>query len=103
MASPQCENGYTRIANELLEAIAKRVTNSEWLRMMLILIRYTYGYHKVENETNYNVLGQKTNMTEDSARRVICELSTALLINYMPVNGKRLIVKINKDYDRWRI
>lgn len=46
MANPQLENGYTRIANELLEATAKFPFNGSQLRMILFLWRKTYGYQK---------------------------------------------------------
>jgi len=47
-ASPQIENGYTRIANELLEAMARiNLTPTEW-KILMVIIRNTYGYHKKE-------------------------------------------------------
>ena len=46
MASPQLENGYTRVANELLEAISRFPFNGSQLRLLLFLIRKTYGFQK---------------------------------------------------------
>ena len=46
MANPQLENGYTRIANELMEAIAKFPFSGSQLRMIIFLLRKTYGFQK---------------------------------------------------------
>ena len=46
MSSPQLENGYTKIANEILESIIKaRITASE-KDILIFVIRKTYGYGK---------------------------------------------------------
>ena len=43
---PQLENGYTKIANELLEAIAAIRIPGEAMQVLLVIIRKTYGYCK---------------------------------------------------------
>ncbi len=42
--SPQLEDGYTRIANELLEAIASAPMTLGQIRICLFLVRNTYGF-----------------------------------------------------------
>ena len=44
MASPQLENGYSRISNEILEQVAASNFNGGELRILLMLWRQTYGY-----------------------------------------------------------
>ena len=46
MASPQCENGHVRIADELYEAILKADFSKRELLVVLTVIRKTYGYRK---------------------------------------------------------
>ena len=46
MASPQIEDGYTKIANELLEAISKVNLSSYEFRVIMAIIRKTYGFNK---------------------------------------------------------
>ena len=49
MASPQTENGYTKIANELLDAVcALQLSGHEW-SVVHAIIRKTYGYNKKED------------------------------------------------------
>ena len=46
MAMPQVENGYTRIANELLEALAKIRIPGEARQVFDVIMRKTYGFRK---------------------------------------------------------
>ena len=68
MANPQLENGYTRIANELLEATAKFPFNGSQLRMILFLWRKTYGFHKKIDAISLSQWSIGTNLSQ----RTIC-------------------------------
>ena len=46
MTTPQLENGYTKIANEILEALAKIRISGEARQMLDVIIRKTYGFNK---------------------------------------------------------
>jgi len=46
MANPQCENGYTKIANEILEALIRADLSGQELRITLLVLRKTYGFNK---------------------------------------------------------
>ena len=46
MANPQLSNGYVRIANELLEAICQLDVSGSEMRILLYIIRRTYGFNK---------------------------------------------------------
>lgn len=46
MANPQLEDGYTSIANEILERLALiKISATDW-RVLVTIIRRTYGFHK---------------------------------------------------------
>lgn len=49
MASPQLEDGYTRIANELLEALYSSDLNGTQLKLVLCIWRFTYGFQRKEH------------------------------------------------------
>ena len=46
MANPQLEDGYTKIANEILEALAGINLSPYEGRALFFLIRKTYGWKK---------------------------------------------------------
>ncbi|MBI5447822.1 MAG: replication protein [Gammaproteobacteria bacterium] len=49
MVTPQCEDGYTKIANELLEALARIRIPGETHQVLDTVLRKTYGYGKKED------------------------------------------------------
>jgi phage replication O-like protein O len=78
MASPQLENGYTRVANELLEATAKFPFNGSQLRLILFLWRKTYGFQKPTDHISITQWVKGTNLNE---RTVIRELKNLEKMN----------------------
>lgn len=71
MANPQIENGYTRIANELLEATAKFPFNGSQLRMILFLWRKTYGFQKKEDAISLSQWELGTGLNRRTIQREI--------------------------------
>ena len=50
MANPQKENGFTPIANELLEQIIASGLNGNEMAVTFFIIRKTYGFQKKQDE-----------------------------------------------------
>jgi len=103
MASPQCENGYTRIANELLDALcALRICGQE-LRVVLFVARKTYGYQKKQDKLSYGQIAAATNIPRKRVAehvKTLCNKNILSILN----NGDRkpLTMWINKDYEQWQ-
>jgi len=100
MASPQCENGYTKIANELLEAYLKvsRLLSPYENAVWLAVVRKTFGYRKKEDSISLSQLEAVTNIR-------LCHLSRTkkkLSAKNMIVNCKGRI-SIQKDYEKWKL
>ena len=102
MASPQCENGYTKIANELLEAICNKMTNSTWIRILMWTIRLTYGWKRKETESYYKSYSTKLNLNRDTVKHNLQELNDRKIIIYVPLTNEKFVISINKDYERWK-
>lgn len=49
MSNPQIENGYTKIANELLEALIQAELSGAEYRIVCFIIRQTYGYNQKQS------------------------------------------------------
>ena len=102
MASPQVEDGYTRFANELLEALtALRIPGQE-LRIVLVIARQTYGWGKKSDKISY---GQIANMTDIPRPRVIEHVKSLVSKKILGShnNGTRqpLTLWINKNFEEW--
>jgi len=103
MASPQLENGHTRISNELLEAIVFRINNATWLKITLYLCRITYGFQRKEVETNYQAIATKTGFIKDTIRHAIMEMSDHKIVQFRVVSQERFLISITKDYELWKV
>lgn len=97
MSSPQKENGYTPIANELLDALCRlHLSGSEW-SYLHALIRKTYGFNKKEDWVTNSQICILTGMRKERVSE-----AKRSLINKNIVTEKRNKVSIQKDYDKWR-
>lgn len=102
MASPQLENGYTRIANELLEAIARTPLSGSEFRVLFAILRLTYGMQKVSAKIHSQTIKKITGMVP----KRISEAKKALIdkkIVVVPEKRNKYIstYRINKNYDQW--
>ena len=105
MASPQKENGHTRIANELLEVLAKTKLNGTQRRILDIVIRYTYGFQRISHEISLTFISEATGMGKLQIKR---ELDTLIQNNIVKIYEPSTYTKpkkigFNKDYDSWLI
>ncbi|AQS60268.1 replication protein [Desulforamulus ferrireducens] len=96
MANPQPDE-FTRISNELFEAIILAGFKKRQLNIILLVIRLSYGCgrkYAVLRQADFQVIGiDKSDIKKELLLLVECGVLT--------VNGER--VALNKDYDRWRI
>ena len=103
MASPQKENGYTSIANELLEQLYRRRFSASQLKILLLVIRFTYGFNRKTATLSNTFIAAGTGMHEITVSK---EVGTLLRDNVLKLYKKpsfhsSRIIGINKDYDSW--
>lgn len=105
MANPQTENGFTRIANELLEAIYSTGFNGTQFKILLCVIRYTYGFKRKSHDLSISFISKATGV---SKRYVSSELSRlidnkviAVLQEHTDTTSR--ILALNKNYTQWNI
>ncbi|MEX3914846.1 replication protein [Paraburkholderia sp. BR10872] len=98
--TPQLEDGYTRIANELFEAILGFGFTQRQLLVLLTVLRKTYGYGKKEDDMSAGQIGQMCGVKRNHVSEVIGQLAGMNVLTRRPgVYG--LVVGINKNYRRW--
>ncbi|RJQ28387.1 hypothetical protein C4565_03730 [Candidatus Parcubacteria bacterium] len=102
MASPQLEDGYTRIANELLEACIKAKLSGLELRLMLFIMRKTYGYQKKDDFVSLTQMAGITGASKARCSQVIGRLASIHVLTVTEnLNGIGKKYMINKDFDKW--
>lgn len=74
MAKPELENGYTRVANELLEATALFPFNGSQLKLILFLWRKTYGFQKKVDSISLSQWEAGTGLNQRTIKRELKNL-----------------------------
>lgn len=99
-ASPQLENGYTRLANELLDAlISAKLTARQWAVFMAV-VRKTYGFNKKDDDIGLSQLVGMTGIAKAHVSVAVRELAARrILTREMGTYGHRL--GINKNHKAW--
>ncbi len=101
MASPQLEAGYTRIANELLERIAAFDFTKRQYKLLLAIIRLTYGYNRKMAHISNHQLATLTGLEPGNMRRAVLELVAMGCVSKQ--HGEQgYLIGIRKDYSRWK-
>ena len=103
MASPQLENGYTKIANEILDAfIGSKVTiPAEVRRIVDFIIRKTYGFRKKEDSISLSQFALATRLKKPSTIRAIHKAISMGIIS-RTANGITWKYRFIKDFTLWR-
>jgi len=97
MASPQTENGFTKLANELLDELCRlHLSGNEWC-FVHALIRKTYGYNKKEDWITNSQIATLTGM-----HRVRVSEAKSKLLEKGIVTEKSNKISLVKDYDKWK-
>jgi len=94
------ENGYTRIANELLEALVTSPFTPSQLRVILGIARFTYGYSKRTALVPTKKIADFCEIKPWLARYAVAELISAQVL--FREGGQRGEIGINNHIDQWR-
>jgi len=101
MANPQVENGYTRIANEILEALAKININGEARQVLDVIIRKTYGFQKKQDKISLSQFALTTSLKKSAVCRGLKRLQKMNIIIKID-NEDCTIYRFNKDFESWK-
>jgi phage replication O-like protein O len=98
VASPQKENGYTAIANELLEAIMRIPIPDHARRVLLCVIRYSYGWNRKDAKLKPTQIARAVGIDVRLVPR-----SVKRLVDMQIVTKQGNIYRVQKDYSLWKI
>ena len=103
MTSPQLENGHTRIANEILEQVARHDFTGGELRILLVLWRQTYGYGKKSDAISIGQFEKKTGISRRGVFKCLNSLQGRNVIQKIATNSGPNEWRYNKDSDAWGV
>ena len=98
MASPQTENGYTRIAHEVLEALYKINLSPYESRILMYILRNTWGRQKKMGEFSLPLIARETGVERGNVGRALRSLIKQNIV--VANNGT---YGPQKDYEKWAL
>ncbi|QAT16729.1 hypothetical protein BU251_02765 [Candidatus Velamenicoccus archaeovorus] len=93
---------YTKINNDLLAALYKCPFNGTELRLILVVIRRTYGWNKASAFISYGCLADELGVDKRSIRRSMKLLVQDKVI-FKESSFRTNLFSVNKDYASWRL
>ena len=104
MADPQLQNGYTKIANELLEALCRLNISGNEMRILLYIIRRTYGFNRSYAEMPLSEISAAVGIRKNHVSEVLNRLSAKNIIELHSNRGiKPQTISIVKNYEKWAV
>lgn len=100
--SPQLEHGHTRIANVLLEALMRAPVGGGELRVLLAVVRLTYGWRKKTAPITARQVARATGLSLRHAKRTLGALiDDGILLRER--SGRRNVLGLNKQFWEWKV
>jgi phage replication O-like protein O len=97
MASPQPEDGYTRIANELQEALCRTRIPGEARQVLDVIFRHTYGWNRKAAYISLGMFASATGLKKPAVLRALHTLSDMRIIVIENDNEKQIVIKNDND------
>ena len=93
-----CDNGYTRIANEILDELLLADLTARQIKTVLAVIRKTYGFNKKSDRVANTQIGEMTRIHHTH----ICKAKKELLARKILVSSANQI-GVNKTLSDWEL
>ncbi len=103
MANPQIENGYTAVANEILDHLYKQPLNGTELKVIMCILRYTFGFQRKSHKLSATFIAKWGNCDLRTVKRALKKLKQDRVIIYINSERKGVTAELmfNKDYEQW--
>jgi phage replication O-like protein O len=103
MTDPHLKDGYARIANEILEALARIRISGEEMQCLWVILRQTYGWNKKEDKISFTQFAAKTGLSKPSVSRALKKLLTKKIIAINKKDNSNInIYRFNKHLGEWQ-
>ena len=111
MANPQLENGYTSIANDILEHLARLRIPGEARQVLDFILRKTWGWHKKSDMISLSQFVEGTGLNKAhicraintlTAMNLVTKKGNALSLFTKKGNDTAVIYEFQKDFEKWQ-
>ena len=102
MADVQKEYGYTALANNYIEALAKIRIPGEANQCLLVIFRKTWGWNKKKDEISLSQFVEKTGICKPHVCRALSILIEMNIITVTKKGNGITEYSIQKDFEKWK-
>lgn len=105
MENLQLENGFMRIANEIVDELFKLPLNSTDQKVIWCVLRYTFGFNRKSHRLSASFIAQWSNCDLRSVKRALRKLQENKIIICMNSEKKGVTAELmfNKNVRQWLI
>lgn len=105
MASPQVKGGYTPIANEVMEALARADLSGRELRIVLVVIRNTWGWQKKQSRIGLGQIARALGIRRKHVHEVVKDLASRGYLKRaddgLSKKNRAATLSFNKNWEEW--
>lgn len=103
MASPQKENGYIPVANEIVDALMRVNLSGQESQVLWAIFRKTYGFNKKTDWITLSQFAKMTGMDRRNVHRALRKLSSKQMTVIQTDDRGRIRYGFQKNYEKWRL
>lgn len=103
MAAPKIEKGFSPVPHDLMEKIYSGNLTLREHKIILVVIRFTYGFNREAAELSLNFLSKAANIKYRHTQTTVSNLisKNILQINSNAAGVRSRIIQLNKNFDTW--
>lgn len=101
MANPQKENGFTPIANEIIDKLVQMPLLGSEYQVLLYIVRKTYGYHKKMDRISLTQFELGTGLSRPTIVKTLKNLMVRNMIVKVYLPDENMGYSFVKDHDKW--
>lgn len=101
MSSPQLEDGFTRIANEILEIMAKTKLSPTQYKILFVVWRFTYGFQRKSHKLSLSFIANATSSNLRHVQREIKKMVDQKILIITNDLGQTRSLSFNKNFKEW--
>ena len=103
MSKINFDNGFTKLSNDLQKAIFSQSFSGSELKVLLAVIRLTYGYNCEEKELTHSLIAGCAGVGERTERRAMKKLTAnKIIVVKEAAHNNKHIIGINKNLGEWQ-
>ena len=112
MANPQCEDGFTKIANEIMDALISHRLSGQEFQIIHFVLRKTYGFGKKYDFISMGQISKATGINRPKVCKLLNSLYSKNILSVIQKGNTPVIQKGNrginclcfqKDYEKWKV